>query len=170
MLSQNRNVDRLMKDVPVQIRNQFVALNQAGASEEEINKTFSIYSRALEEYRNTILEDGQFARELALNPIVAGAGPYTYPHLLVAIQRRIDAASTLDERELVRRQHYGRLSEYKHMNLDDLEVTIDSVSITLETPTWWDSFLRWFERKPKTTAKPAAVTYKPKQTAITDPQ
>lgn len=170
MLSQNRNVDRLMKDVPSQIRNQFVALNQAGATEDEINKMFTIYTRSLDEYRNTIREDGMFAQEIALNPIKEGTGPYTYPHLLIAIQRRIEAAVTLDERELVRRQHYGRLSEYKHMNLDDLEVVIDTVSITLETPTWWDNFLRWFERKPKAVKKLPAVTYNPKQVTITDPQ
>lgn len=150
MLASNRNVDRLMKAVPNNIRNAFIELNQAAATDDDVRKMFVIFERALADYRRTLEVDSRFYGECANNPIPDSAPlEYTYAHLLNALRLRMEAASTLEERELLRRSHYGQLEEYKYANARDLEPVIDSLVMELATPSWWDNVLKFVQRQPK---------------------
>lgn len=164
MLASNRAVEEIIKSVPDTIRKNFIAANLAKATDADIEKLFVTYENYLNEYRATLAEDSMFYAECSDNPYIQGTTPnYSYAHFLHVLKQRMEAAVTLDERELLRRQYYERLTEYKYSDSVVLEIVTDKLQMSLETPSWFASlFSGWFKKKPKAVVKTPAITHNEK--------
>lgn len=169
MLASNRNVEKLVKQVPERIRGIFIEAQTLGASENDIAKMLETFQTALDDYRTTLIEDGEFYSECALHPYNPTKDKYTYSHLLETLRLRLEQASTLEERELLRRTHYHKLSEYKFMSSIALEPLTDKLLMGLETPNAFIAYMeKLFKRKQQPPQKQPAVEHIPKSAATAE--
>lgn len=141
MLASNRAVTEIIKNVPDTVRLAFISANEAGATNDDIEKLFNTFQTFLDEYKRTLMDDSMFYAECANNPYIAGTtANYSYPHFLHVLKQRMEAAMTLEERELLRQQHYNKLSEYKFSDSVVLGIVTDKLLMGLATPTAVESF------------------------------
>lgn len=165
MLASNRVIEEIIKSVPDTIRSKFINATNAGATNQDIEKLFAAIQNFMDDYQRTLIEDSTFYKECTDNPYLPGVTvDYTYPHFLHVLKMRLEAASSLEERELLRRQHYDKLSEYKFSDSVVLSIVTDKLSMGLATPTWIESFFSRLTRsKPKPADKKPAITYTEKK-------
>lgn len=164
MLASNRAVTEIIKNVPDTVRSAFINASAAGATNDDIKKLFNTFQSFLDEYQRTLTDDSMFYAECANNPYTAGTTPnYSYPHFLHVLKQRMEAATTLEERELLRQQHYNKLSEYKFSDSVVLSTVTDKLLMGLATPTAVESFFSFLLPK----GKKASNAAEEKRPAIT---